>query len=380
MAVRVPIPSQFTNLDIRDTLNAYGGSVGDVSSDYFSERANINPSSARKPIHYPNKIGVLSEDDYKSMHYGFDFRQILPTTLDQIISVGSANYILPRGGIDSPYRIADFIGYDPTSLEVTNLNFPDTLRVRSLNNIKCNYRRTNRVGGLTIDKIANNGAINNAMIVLGNSNIAYFKYLPFSNGNSSDIWLILEDPSLDWSKIGRTFYVAIVMCDTYPVNAANKWKIGTDYGQKIYNWIVNSTNKIATYRQYTLPNVPQPGSGQYEVVGSTDIRIDATDNYPVYTIRVHDKASAGISALRNKRLYYENYRWDKGVRYSSYPIAAISNIQQPSFNEFIITTEIQGFGQDNSPRTSIGYSNIYIGNENGDEIYDFFKATVVKAF
>ncbi|MCS3267398.1 hypothetical protein NXX78_15770 [Bacteroides fragilis] len=40
MAVYNRIPDRFTNLDIRDTLNAYGGSVGDNSLNYFSAAAH----------------------------------------------------------------------------------------------------------------------------------------------------------------------------------------------------------------------------------------------------------------------------------------------------------------------------------------------------
>ena len=93
MAVRVPIPSQFTNLDIRDTLNAYGGSVGDISSDYFGDRANINKWAGRKPTwnpNYPSSFGV-----------------------DRIVT--GWKYLKYRKP-EAPYRIADYVGYNPTAL------------------------------------------------------------------------------------------------------------------------------------------------------------------------------------------------------------------------------------------------------------------------
>lgn len=52
MAVYNVIPARFTNLDIRDTLNANGGSVGDNSSDYFGVRANVNIFSLKKPVKF----------------------------------------------------------------------------------------------------------------------------------------------------------------------------------------------------------------------------------------------------------------------------------------------------------------------------------------
>lgn len=61
MAVYNVIPARFTNLDIRDTLNANGGSVGDNSSDYFGVRANVNIFSLKKPVKF-NKQFVTDAD------------------------------------------------------------------------------------------------------------------------------------------------------------------------------------------------------------------------------------------------------------------------------------------------------------------------------
>ena len=81
MAVYNRIPERFTNLDIRDTLNAYGGSVGDNSLNYFSAAARINMWSKRKPV--KRNIMFNTEDpnwfradsgSYRTIHYHSSLR------------------------------------------------------------------------------------------------------------------------------------------------------------------------------------------------------------------------------------------------------------------------------------------------------------------
>lgn len=92
MAVKVPIPTQFTNLDVRDTLNAYGGSVGDVSSHYFEPRAKLNVWAGKKPTWNVN----------------------IPSSFEIYNQVGNISHLRFRHIVaGEPYRIADFIGYNP---------------------------------------------------------------------------------------------------------------------------------------------------------------------------------------------------------------------------------------------------------------------------
>lgn len=87
------MPNTFTSLDIRDTLNANGGSVGDVSNDYYSDRANINRWAARKPTY---------NEAYPS---SFDFDRI----------VGTLHYLKYRKPV-APYRSSDYAGYNAKAL------------------------------------------------------------------------------------------------------------------------------------------------------------------------------------------------------------------------------------------------------------------------
>lgn len=105
MAVYNVIPARFTNLDIRDTLNANGGSVGDNSSDYFGVRANVNIFSLKKPVKF-NKQFVTDADAWWKADNG-NFGIILPPT-GSLPAVGSPmspwSWDFP-GGSGSPLRI-----------------------------------------------------------------------------------------------------------------------------------------------------------------------------------------------------------------------------------------------------------------------------------
>lgn len=83
--------------DIRDTLNANGGNVGNDVVSFFGEDAKINPFSTKKPF----VSAELYTDEWKS---GF--------VLDHTLIPYRLRYELPKGGEESPYRLGDFRGYD----------------------------------------------------------------------------------------------------------------------------------------------------------------------------------------------------------------------------------------------------------------------------
>ena len=101
MAVHDVIPDRFTNLDVRDTLNAGGGSVGDHSEDYFSDRARINIWSWLKPIELDNRFPTLEQ---RKLLSGFFLSEV---NTPWNIPVKVFKYRLPS----SFFRIADFTGY-----------------------------------------------------------------------------------------------------------------------------------------------------------------------------------------------------------------------------------------------------------------------------
>lgn len=110
MAVYNVIPDRFTNLDIRDTLNAYGGSVGDNSLNYFSAAARINMWSKRKPV--KRNIMFNTEDPNwfraDSGNYGIN----VPRAADIALLTGTYTYDIPVQGSYN-LRVGDFAGYNP---------------------------------------------------------------------------------------------------------------------------------------------------------------------------------------------------------------------------------------------------------------------------
>lgn len=103
MAVKAILPT--TNLeysDVRDTLNANGGSVNNNMSSLFKEAANINMWSKNKPESY-NKTFDLTQEDRIKNSFGLSF--------ELVDGFYKWVYTLPTGGESSPYRLGDFRGY-----------------------------------------------------------------------------------------------------------------------------------------------------------------------------------------------------------------------------------------------------------------------------
>lgn len=115
MAVYDILPS--TNLkaeDIRDTINANGGSVSNDLTTFFSAAANLNIWSKYKPVRLAQNFTDMSF--YKADNCGLFAKSVdkisgLPDVID-----GNMNgwyYKRPTGGTGQPYRLGDFRGYCP---------------------------------------------------------------------------------------------------------------------------------------------------------------------------------------------------------------------------------------------------------------------------
>lgn len=124
MAIYDILPT--TNLkwdDIRDTLNAGGGSVTNIVSTAFVKSANINKWAKYKPVRL-NEI-FPSYDTYWKAQDGYCGLVPAKCGADYITdSQKEWTYNLPRGGESEPYRIGDFRGYDPNALPQYTPIFP----------------------------------------------------------------------------------------------------------------------------------------------------------------------------------------------------------------------------------------------------------------
>lgn len=123
MAVYDILPdTNLTGADVRDTLNANGGSVGDNFTSFFTSGANISMWAKFKPNVSPTLFFDLQA--WKSNGYrGADGKCGLTilskkTTMSNFhtyLENGSAlwSYTPPKGGRTEPMRMGDFRGYYP---------------------------------------------------------------------------------------------------------------------------------------------------------------------------------------------------------------------------------------------------------------------------
>lgn len=126
------IPDTNINLatNIRDVLNAAGGSVNNNVGSFFSASAKINKYSKYKPVRHV-ELFRLNDNLYKEANYGYRIPD--PVNLSAYVNgvKGSSipsqwakpddasyeiqhgwYYQLPTGGNSQPYRLSDFIGYN----------------------------------------------------------------------------------------------------------------------------------------------------------------------------------------------------------------------------------------------------------------------------
>lgn len=102
--------SNIQGIDIRDTINSYGGVADNGLLTFFDSADDINKWSKWKPFHYPAAF-VDDESILRDRHWGLQIDHMsnwgLVTTKWQTQYV----YNKPTGGSNSPYRVGDFRNY-----------------------------------------------------------------------------------------------------------------------------------------------------------------------------------------------------------------------------------------------------------------------------
>lgn len=113
-------------VDIRDTLNAYGGNVSNKTTSFFKPEANINRWSKHKPI-VNSKLFLPFDDEAWNNQTGTIPSVSMQSNLQKQEALAEVwagctedewfQYALPTGGISEPLRMGDFRGYraDATS-------------------------------------------------------------------------------------------------------------------------------------------------------------------------------------------------------------------------------------------------------------------------
>lgn len=145
MAVLTRIPEigySTLYVDVRDTLNAYGGRVGNIYDSFFSADANINVWSRRKPIvdtRNPQPLVMTTEEMAETLsstgavirRYGINIYggAYAPSTVYSLFVKNNNDlgysYPLPTGGELQPFRMQDFNGYYPEAVLPLRTTFPD---------------------------------------------------------------------------------------------------------------------------------------------------------------------------------------------------------------------------------------------------------------
>lgn len=116
--------TNLTGDDIRDTLNAHGGSVANAFSSYFSSAANINKWSKYKPVIYASNF---VDSDYRwkgDGNCGFTIPTSsnytdIPNWYGDVVGMNGWVYNRPTGGSAAPMRLGDFRGYCALSYPLT---------------------------------------------------------------------------------------------------------------------------------------------------------------------------------------------------------------------------------------------------------------------
>lgn len=120
------VPTTDVNLatEVRDVLNAAGGSVGNDLKSFFTTSAKINMWARYKPVRYAKDFCQdfdSSRADYDANWFrGTDYNcgiKISAITLDQLGTI-QPQYILPTGGSSQPFRLSDFCKYKTDALGI----------------------------------------------------------------------------------------------------------------------------------------------------------------------------------------------------------------------------------------------------------------------
>jgi hypothetical protein len=179
---------------------------------------------------------------------------------------------------------------------------------------------------------------------------------------------------LDWDKIGLIVKIAAFFVDRNFVNNPNGWHNGLDYGMSAYPIITTKDYNNPASKQYALSSQPIPGASQYYVVGSTSLRVDTSSSYFTVDFIVHDRASAGISTLKNNNVpLVEALNWDGTMRYADYWEYSVTSTG--TANEYNLRCGIAI--PVNATSGKISYATVYLKNKNSGVIAKMVNVMIV---
>lgn len=287
--------------------------------------SNVNMWTDRHPVVYDSPL-PLSEEQFKSVHYGFENVAIIQPTLSNL-TTKSMYYRQPISGPNTwYYRASDFDGYNHNAKPIFQFSFPANISPDSaiIININALLFESSAAGQLSIDKLIGNGKKNQLGVAIFSRSRQKGYYKIFGRtitGGKLPIFLV--DDSLDWEgKLSKDIAICLFISDNTYSSERLKWRESPEYNMNFYPSISNTRrNNIPTMKYYNLSQFPIQGYLQYSVVGSTTPRVnDNSDSYYQYRFTIHDKASAGLATLKTYSVSMETIDYNGNFRTDQYEI------------------------------------------------------------
>lgn len=306
--------------DIPQTLG-----IGSTDLGTQCTSSNVNMWTDRHPVVY-SSIAPLSEEQFKSVHYGFENVAIIQPTFSNL-TTKAIYYKQPVSGINTwYYRASDFNGYNHNAKPIFQFTFPANISPDSavVINISNLIFESSTSGQLSIDKIIGNGKKNQLGVAIFSRSRQKGYYKIFGRTiTGGKLPLFLVDDSLDWEgKLSKDIAICLFISDNTYSNERLKWREAPEYNMNFYPGISNTRrNNVPAMKYYNLSQFPIQGYLQYSVVGSTTPRVnDNSDSYYQYRFTIHDKASAGLATLKTYSVSMETIDYNGNFRVDQYEI------------------------------------------------------------
>lgn len=309
------------------THNDIPQALGIGSTDLGTQctSSNVNMWTDRHPVVY-SSIAPLSEEQFKSVHYGFKNVAIIQPTFSNL-TTKAIYYRQPISGTNTwYYRASDFNGYNHNAKPIFQFTFPAKISPDSavIINISNLIFESSTSGQLSIDKIIGNGKKNQLGVAIFSRSRQKGYYKIFGRTiTGGKLPLFLVDDSLDWEgRLSKDIAICLFISDNTYSNERLKWREAPEYNMNFYPGISNTRrNNVPAMKYYNLFQFPIQGYLQYSVVGSTTPRVnDNSDSYYQYRFTIRDKASAGLATLKTYSVSMETIDYNGNFRVDQYEI------------------------------------------------------------
>lgn len=275
---KIPTTGPINLVDIRDTINANGGSANNDLTSFF-QTDDIDKWAHKKPVPYSVNFGLTDQMRYLA-DQGLDnsiisTSNVAKTLLDKAAAgTDFYPYVPVAGGSGSPMRLGDFLGYNPKAVAPYYFTAPEHYEVQSFPATLYCWISLNSGAEFTIEDMAS-----------------------FDNfGNDKHIGIL-------WTAGDGTYYLY------------------NPQGGDINNGIelAFSINETGTYHLLAVYTDYSAGYGNIDVTGEADLFVPVPDGYrKVVVERLEVYGEIALSGfLDGSSLYFDSTSSVYG--FSSYP-------------------------------------------------------------